>query len=61
MSNENENLTVTAEESLPDINGAEAENIILAVLFAAGHPLEYSKIGKLFGATPTETKRKISG
>ena len=39
MSNENENLTVTAEESLPDINGAEAENIILAVLFAAGHPL----------------------
>ena len=60
MSNENENLTVTAEESLPDINGAEAENIILAVLFAAGHPLEYSKIGKLFGATPSETKRKIS-
>ena len=60
MSNENENLTVTAEESLPDINGAEAENIILAVLFAAGHPLEYSKIGKLFGATPAETKRKIS-
>ena len=60
MSNENENLTVTAEESLPDINGTEAENIILAVLFAAGHPLEYSKIGKLFGATPSETKRKIS-
>ena len=60
MSNENENLTVTAEEALPDINGAEAENIILAVLFAAGHPLEYSKIGKLFGATPAETKRKIS-
>ena len=60
MSNENENLTVTAEESLPDINGAEAENIILAVLFAAGHPLEYSKIGKLFGATPSETKKKIA-
>ena len=60
MSNENENLTVTAEESLPDINGAEAENIILAVLFAAGHPLEYSKIGKLFGATPAETKKRIA-
>ncbi|MBR2453657.1 MAG: SMC-Scp complex subunit ScpB [Clostridia bacterium] len=60
MSNENEKLTVTAEESLPDINGADAENIILAVLFAAGHPLEYSKIGKLFGATPAETKKRVA-
>ena len=47
-------------EDLPDINGADAENIIVAVLFAAGHPLEYAKIGKLFGATPGETKKRIA-
>ncbi|MBE6639953.1 MAG: SMC-Scp complex subunit ScpB [Ruminococcaceae bacterium] len=48
------------DEELPDINGAEAENIIEAVLFAAGHPLEYAKIGKLFGVTPTETKKRVA-
>lgn len=55
----NEKLEGT-EDDLPDINGADAENIIEAVLFAAGHPLEYSKIGKLFGATPGETKKRIA-
>ena len=55
----NEIIEGTAED-LPDINGADAENIIEAVLFAAGHPLEYSRIGKLFGATPGETKKRIA-
>ncbi|MBQ7011479.1 MAG: SMC-Scp complex subunit ScpB [Clostridia bacterium] len=48
------------EEVRPDLHGEEAASIIEAVLFAAGHPLEYSKISKLFGATPTETKKRIA-
>lgn len=61
MSEQNsEKLTDGTETpSLPALDGADAENIIQAVLFAAGHPLEYAKIAKLFGATPTETKKRI--
>lgn len=60
MSEQTEKILDGTAESLPDINGADAENIIEAVLFAAGHPLEYAKIGKLFGATPGETKKRIA-
>lgn len=61
MSEQNSEILTDGTEtpSLPDINGADAENIIQAVLFAAGHPLEYAKIAKLFGTTPTETKKRI--
>ena len=60
MSEQTEKILDGTAESLPDINGDDAENIIEAVLFAAGHPLEYAKIGKLFGATPGETKKRIA-
>lgn len=60
MSEQTEKILDGTAESLPDINGADAENIIEAVLFAAGHPLEFAKIGKLFGATPGETKKRIA-
>ncbi len=60
MSEQTEKVLDGTSVSLPDINGADAENIIEAVLFAAGHPLEYSKIGKLFGSTPGETKKRIA-
>jgi len=52
-------FTPDPDKEYPDINGEEAENIIEAVLFAAGHPLEYSKISKLFGVTPTAAKNRI--
>jgi segregation and condensation protein B len=60
MSEQTAEILDGTAESLPDINGADAENIIEAVLFAAGHPLEYAKIGKLFGATPGATKKRIA-
>ena len=34
-------FTPDPDKEYPDINGEEAESIIEAVLFAAGHPLEY--------------------
>ena len=49
----------TAEQELPKLDGPEAESIIEAVLFAAGHPLSYTAIGKLFGATPKQAKERI--
>ena len=48
------------EIDLPDLDGADSAAIIEAVLFAAGHPLEYSKIAPLFGSVPSEVKRRVA-
>ncbi len=46
-----------SDEEKPSFSNEEAEKIVEAVLFAAGHPLSYSKIGDILGRTPSDTKR----
>ena len=70
MQMEEKNLTTPLEASpaqtdgteidLPDLDGEDSAAIIEAVLFAAGHPLEYSKIAPLFGSVPSEVKRRVA-
>ena len=70
MQTEEKNLTTPLEASaaqtdgteidLPDLDGEDSAAIIEAVLFAAGHPLEYSKIAPLFGSVPSEVKRRVA-
>ncbi len=44
-------------ERLTDIK--QLEGAIEAILFAAGHPMEYSKLGEVLGLTPRDTKQLI--
>ena len=37
----------------------QLEGAIEAILFAAGHPMEYSKLGEVLGLTPRDTKQLI--
>lgn len=44
-------------ERLTDIK--QLEGAIEAILFAAGHPMEYSKLGEVLGLTPRDTKQLV--
>lgn len=44
-------------EHLTDIK--QLEGAIEAILFAAGHPMEYSKLGEVLGLTPRDTKQLV--
>ncbi len=44
-------------EQLTDIK--QLEGAIEAILFAAGHPIEYSKLGETLGLTPRDTKQLV--
>lgn len=44
-------------ERLTDIK--QLEGAIEAILFAAGHPMEYSKLGEVLGLKPRDTKQLI--
>ena len=52
-------ITAEAPESDEPIDMRHAEEILEAMLFAAGHPLTYAKIGAVLGIT-NETARKIA-
>lgn len=45
-------------EQLTDIK--QLEGAIEAILFAAGHPMEYSKLGEVTGLTPRDTKQLVA-
>lgn len=44
-------------ERLTDIK--QLEGAIEAILFAAGHPMEYSKLGEVLGLMPRDTKQLV--
>ena len=44
-------------EQLTDIK--QLEGAIEEILFAAGHPMEYSKLGETLGLTPRDTKQLV--
>ena len=44
-------------DQLTDIQ--QLEGAIEAILFAAGHPIEYSKLGETLGLTPRDTKQLV--
>ncbi len=44
-------------ERLTDIK--QLEGAIEAILFAAGHPMEYSKLGEVLGLTPRDAKQLV--
>lgn len=45
-------------EQLTDIK--QLEGAIEAILFAAGHPMEYSKLGEVTGLTPRDAKQLVA-
>lgn len=45
-------------EQLTDIK--QLEGAVEAILFAAGHPMEYSKLGEVTGLTPRDTKQLVA-
>lgn len=45
-------------EQLTDIK--QLEGAITAILFAAGHPMEYSKLGDVLGLTTKDTKQLVT-
>lgn len=51
-------MRILENEQLTDIK--QLEGAIEAILFAAGHPMEYSKIGDVLGLATGDTKRLVS-
>lgn len=47
------------EAKQPSMTDEEAKKIIEAVLFAAGHPLTYTKLADVLDKTPAEVKRIV--
>ncbi len=51
--------TIPLEDSVDSVSGAEAKRAIEAILFAAGHPVTYEKIGAVLTMTPGTVKRLV--
>lgn len=51
-------MRVLENEQLTDIK--QLEGAITAILFAAGHPMEYSKLGDVLGLTTKDTKQLVT-
>ena len=60
MSDEIKNVDVTAppEDALTTVN--DIKNAIEAILFAAGHPMEYGKLAEVLGLTAKDIKTLVS-
>ncbi len=70
MTEEIKDINETAEESTEEIKEEAAEEqkearpivfeeALEAILFAAGHPISYATIARVFEMTPTEVKEKV--
>ena len=55
---ENTETTVSAVEE--EFRSIVIEEAIEAILFAAGHPMPYATLARVFGVTPTEIKRVVA-
>ena len=55
-SSTNEDVEAVAEE----FRSIVVEEAIEAILFAAGHPISYATLARVFNVTPNEIKRTVS-
>jgi len=61
----NENTEVSAEASVSDIGTSEPKREVIfeealeAILFAAGHPISYATLARVFDYTPGAIKNKV--
>lgn len=60
--NTEETVTETTEEVVEEVKEVRPvifEEALEAILFAAGHPISYATIARVFEMTPTEVKEKV--
>ena len=57
---ENSDTQEAVNAATEEFRSIVLEEAIEAILFAAGHPISYATLARVFNVTPTEIKRTVS-